>query len=567
VVEYLLRKARRDSAGVISPFMLYSMARRYDDIPGFKGDTGSSVRAGLKGWHKHGACFDRLWPKFDMPGAQTDPKKALDDWWLDAVRRPLGAYYRIDPKAIADMHVALNENGVLYVSAACHDRWEDGHRDKPTAVPKSFGKAGSGIYQIPYMNAADSPEGHAFAIIGYNEDGFLIQNSWGEAWGTRGLAILAYQDWLVNGWDCWVAQLGVSTTEHNTIASHTTLRVDQQKVSLSAEETLRNREIAPFVVNMANNGKLSNAGVFRTGEGDLDALVGVHVVQARERWGLKDKPLDVCIYAHGGLVGEKAAAACAAQWIPMLYEAQVFPVFLMWETDFLSTLKNRLSDLIKGVPRAVGAEGFAGWIERRWNQRLERLAAPMGSQFWGEMKQNAEAISKSDDSGGRLLYTRFLKSAAKQQPVRFHLVGHSAGSIVHAHIVHELAALGEKFESVSFMAPAITQGLFDKLVQPRIADATIKRYQQFNLTEQAEEDDDTCSPYKRSLLWLVSESFEDGVRTPILGMQKYFESYQAKLAGAVLHESPGPIARSSTHGGFDDDKETQKQVLKFIKGG
>src|SRR3954469_5390508 len=31
------------------------------------------------------------------------------DWWLDAVRRPLGAYYRVDTRSITDMHVALNE--------------------------------------------------------------------------------------------------------------------------------------------------------------------------------------------------------------------------------------------------------------------------------------------------------------------------------------------------------------------------------------------------------------------------------------------------------------------------
>ncbi len=46
----------------------------------------------------------------------------------------------------------------------------------------------------------------------------------------------------------------------------------------------------------------------------------------------------------------------------------------------------------------------------------------------------------------------------------------------------------------------------------------MKRYQQFHLSEKAEEDDPTCSPYRRSLLYLVSESFEHGVQTPILGM-------------------------------------------------
>ena len=32
--------------------------------------------------------------------------------------------------------------------------------------------------------------GHAFAIVGYNEVGFLVQNSWGPEWGKGGFATL-----------------------------------------------------------------------------------------------------------------------------------------------------------------------------------------------------------------------------------------------------------------------------------------------------------------------------------------------------------------------------------------
>ena len=78
----------------------------------------------MKGWYKHGACADRLWTSEQMP---TDyVAKCSDDWWLDAVRRPLGAYYRIDTRSITDMHVALNEIGILYASAVCHSGWDDG---------------------------------------------------------------------------------------------------------------------------------------------------------------------------------------------------------------------------------------------------------------------------------------------------------------------------------------------------------------------------------------------------------------------------------------------------------
>ena len=54
----------------------------------------------MKGWFKYGACEQRLWTTEEMP---KPAKRAQDDWWLDAVRRPLGAYYRLDPRSITDM--------------------------------------------------------------------------------------------------------------------------------------------------------------------------------------------------------------------------------------------------------------------------------------------------------------------------------------------------------------------------------------------------------------------------------------------------------------------------------
>ena len=58
-----------------------------------------------------------------MPVPSLDPK---GDWWLDAARRPLGAYYRVDTRAVTDMHVALHDTGVLYASAVCHVGWDEG---------------------------------------------------------------------------------------------------------------------------------------------------------------------------------------------------------------------------------------------------------------------------------------------------------------------------------------------------------------------------------------------------------------------------------------------------------
>ncbi|MDF8362947.1 hypothetical protein [Achromobacter anxifer] len=570
VVEYLLRKSEREPRPAISPFMLYSMARRYDEFPGSVDDNGSSLRGALKGWFKHGACAQDLFPGLDMPAAVND---TADDWWLDAVKRPLGAYYRIDTRSIVEMHAALNEVGILYASAGCHAGWDAGHGKTPLKAPST--PAAQPFWIIPPDDQESATDGHAFAIVGYTQDGFLIQNSWGEEWGTHGMAVLTYDDWMRNAMDCWVVQLGVVTHEHTRISNSITLRTEGKKVTLAAGTVLRNREISPFIVNVGNNGKLSNSGAFRTTPDDLRAIVDVHMNAAREKWNLKDKPMDVCVYAHGGLVGEEDAAEAAAEWIPLLYEKQIFPVFLMWETDFITTVKNIIQDAANGVPRTTG--GLGERLERWWNQRLERWLARPGTVIWGEMKQNAEAMSApvpkglaQEEAAMIMLYQHF-KTHVRQGRVRLHIVGHSAGAIVASHFVHRLAADGGELESLSLMAPAVTMDTFRKLVVPNLK-TRVKRYQQFHLSDRAEEDDPTCGPYRRSLLYLVSESFEGGTTTPLLGMERYFrvagipcDAVHVSPAGSPTPGSSNPPVAASTHGGFDNDKGTQQQIIAFIK--
>ncbi len=557
VVNFLLREHRDPKSRPISPFMLYSMARRYDEFPGSTSDTGSSLRGAMKGWYRHGACLFDLWKTLEMPPPVPTP---VQDWWLDAAQRPLGAYYRLDTRSVTDMHVALTDVGILYASVVCHSGW----------LKTGRGPA-RGYWTIPHEKVQPADGGHAFVIVGYTPEGFIIQNSWGASWGTRGYAVLTYQDWTENAMDCWVAQLGVATEQHREIARSPSLRVDRGRAQIASDINLRNRELSPFIVNMENNGRLSASGSFRTQKTDVQALVNFHVGEARKTWGLKaTEPTDVAIYAHGGLTDEDTAAATAARWIPALYEARIFPIFLMWETDLWSTLKNRLEDLVVSLPRPTG--GLVDQLTRFWNQRLERLLAPAGSLIWGEMKQNADAISRHQEGGGVVLYESSMTSPwFTQTPVRLHLIAHSAGSIVHCYIVDQLAGRGWKFESVNFMAAAATVDLFTRTVLPRIKDRTVKRFRSFHLSDAAEQQDATCRPilgYGRSLLYLVSESFEGGVRTPILGMETYFDANVAplKLPGVKAWTAPGPATASTTHGGFDDDQATMHSIITLIKG-
>nr|WP_284508853.1 C1 family peptidase [Caballeronia sp. GACF5] len=568
VIEYLLLKGQREERPSISPFMLYSMARRYDEIPEPRNadyklsDTGSTLRGALKGWYKQGSCASRLWPNLDMPEATN---KVATDWWIDAVKRPLGAYYRVDPLSISDMHVAINDLGVLYASAVCHGGWEAENSAARRRIPP---KKWSDFWHIPCRKADNTDGGHAFAIVGYNEDGFLIHNSWGTDWGTAGYAILTYSDWQLNAMDCWAPQIGVVTVEHRAIAAATTLRTQKTgSVVLATSEVLANREIAPFILDVGNNGELNSTGDFRTGQDDVLALTDYHVGEARKRWGLgPDDPIDIAIYAHGGLVAEAGAANAARKWLPILYSNRIFPIFIMWETGFFDTIVDRIEDAAHHVPPSTGAaRGFLDSVRRFLNQRIERALSAPGTILWNEMKQNADALSGgTQDAGLRMLYEAFTASKSLGR-FRLHLIGHSAGAIVHGFVVDRLAALGLSFSSMSMMAPAARVDTFQNRVLPHLNTGTVDRYLQFSLTDDAEERDLTCKPYLRSLLYLVSESFEAGVRTPILGMDRHFQSSGfAGHARVTYFTTPSDLSPNATHGGFDDDPAVQKTVVEFV---
>ena len=94
----------------VSPRMLYELARRHDEWPG-ENYSGSSARGAMKAWHKHGVCAEKLWPYVSSNGSSayglTEARTA------DAMRRPLGAYFRVNHKDLVAMHSALAEVEIL----------------------------------------------------------------------------------------------------------------------------------------------------------------------------------------------------------------------------------------------------------------------------------------------------------------------------------------------------------------------------------------------------------------------------------------------------------------------
>jgi len=196
--------------------------------------------------------------------------------------------------------------------------------------------------------------------------------------------------------------------------------------------------------------------------------------------------------------------------------------------------------------------------------------------MWGEMKQNAAALSGHADAGVVKLFALFRDKGVRAAlpPVRLHLIGHSAGAIVHSYLGARAIKQGLNVASISLLAPAVRLSLFDTLLGSAIAERNIRVFVA-NLTDAAERNDDTCKPYGHSLLYLVARSFEEHEETPILGMEKHLvpalatKPWSARVrqlrCPGGMWDGASAATRATTHGGLDDDQAVRDAVAAFIR--
>ncbi|MEH6419666.1 C1 family peptidase [Pseudomonas sp. CGJS7] len=582
----LRRRNPRARLAPVSTRMFYDMARRYDEWRGEK-YSGSSCRGAMKGWHHHGVCSDKVWPYKAGEQMETYTEQRA----RDAAQRPLGAYFRVNHKDLVAMHAAFAEVGVLFASSAVHDGW-----DAPTRGRIAWKRQEIAGY-------------HAFAIVGYDEGGFWIQNSWGPGWGLRGYGYISYDEWLERGTDVWVARLAVPIRLHNaqsSAVSHSSLA--RQSTGYSQAD------LRPHIVSLGNNGRLRDDGRFGTTADDVRNLIRKDLPRITGDWQKKR----VLLYAHGGLVPEQGAIQRVADYRQTLLSKQIYPLAFIWKTDAWTTLGNILRDVAK--PRSEGLIDKAkDLLLDRLDDTLEPLARTAGGKLmWDEMKENGMLATTArtplangavQEAGGAALVARLLDEWIARDPkVELHLTGHSAGSILLAPLVQLLTTrgivpsgpavgmqgLGREIESLTLWAPAITVDLFLDTYAPALRSGAIKRMSLFTLTDKAENDDHCAGIYHKSLLYLVAHAFEQQARTwinkkyrngtPLLGMARFLESgaaqgsrelrelidsgridwIQSPTAG--LPEGSPDAASATSHGGFDDDRATLAATLARILG-
>ena len=466
--------------------------------------------------------------------------------------------------------------------AAATISYEDGDKRRQLRLPV-----------IQRHGTADA--GHAVALCGYTRDGFIVQNSWGPGWGHKGFALLPYEDWLLHATDVWVAQLGVPVA----LDLWKSWKPADRPGLHRAARAIPLDEIRPYVVDLGNNGELSDRGEYWTTPDDLERLFTESIPNAAAGWSKRR----IMLYLHGGLNDEAAVARRVVAFRDVCLANQIYPLHVMWESGVMETLRAKLDDLPTDVDERAG--GAAEWMRKLRDGLLEArdrtleltLALP-GGMLWREMKENARLASMHPDGRGGFQLMKgavddsFDAATAEQKRGwEIHVVAHSAGSILAAWALEHLLALPIRLTSIQLMAPAITVALFKDRLFPKIRDGRCPLPTLYVLSDVGELDDDV-GPYGKSLLYLVSNAFEGRRDTPLLGMERYVNracktgadfvdadlgALFAKrvngwprlvVAGAgPAGDEPHPSrSRSDSHGGFDNDPATMNAILWRILG-
>jgi hypothetical protein len=336
-------------------------------------------------------------------------------------------------------------------------------------------------------------------------------------------------------------------------------------------------DLRPHVINL-NQGLFSGDGAFQTTRADVEAIFSDHLrrrVQAQPA-GVK---LPVLFFAHGGLVNEASGLFIAHQQVRWWNDNGVYPIFFVWETGLADALKQ-----ILGGTRAVAPREAPRDLTDITDVGVERTARILGGgKIWSAMKRSAERAVETD--GGARFVAERLKAFcdAHGGAIELHAVGHSAGSIFHAHFLDAALSLGvPALRSLTLLAPAIRVETFTEKVLPRVGSG-IEKIVMFTMQRDFERADQVAGVYRKSLLYLVSRALEREREEPILGledsvrddarMRALFGLEGAPAQGgevvwSVTREDAPPRSASTsrTHGGFDNDAATMNSAARRIVG-
>jgi len=156
-------------------------------------DDGAEIRDGIKSIARQGVCTEALWP-YDIARFAERPS---DECYEQALHHRAIEYRRVE-QTLNDLRAVLLEGFPVVFGFSVFPSFE------------STNVAHTG--RMPMPGPDEKPVGgHAVMIVGYdNDEGvFIVQNSWGTAWGDNGFFYMPFE-FATNAALCsdfWVVRL------------------------------------------------------------------------------------------------------------------------------------------------------------------------------------------------------------------------------------------------------------------------------------------------------------------------------------------------------------------------
>ena len=535
---------------IVSTRMLYEMAKLHDDTPG-RCYSGSTIRGALKGFFHNGVCLEDDAPFFPQVGQPLESWKLSVNLARKARKITLGAYFRLNHE-INDYHTALAEAGALIVSAEVHSGWANPRGGVITPRSRIEGR-------------------HAFAIVGYNSEGFIIQNSFGAQWGgydkKPGLALWRYEDWAAHVTDAWVMRLAISSPDAFNVKfarNHASLRRPQGDNMRTLAP--RRQDVNGHFLHI-DDGELVRVGRYASTDDAVAATAEFlsDPPASCDEEAAKDKMATyqhAVLIAHGAMQNQFDVAKRIRAWKPVFKRNGIYPIHIIWDTVFNSEINNVIADLLRKARDRMGPD------EEQIDAGLETLARPLGRKLWRNLTDSSK-MAFGNRSEGAAALSQLLDGtqAHKGGPLKLHFMSNSAGVHLLSSILPLMESKGLVFDTCSLMSPACTALIYERDIKLRVG-RTIGRVNQYSLIDKREEAD-SLDIYRKSLLYLVKNAIAEKCGAQILGMQNDLEGDNAiDLAKdhQVFFAGQDKETDSKTHRGFESDRATMNHILGTILG-
>ena len=252
------------------------------------------------------------------------------------------------------------------------------------------------------------------------------------------------------------------------------------------------RDMWPHLVVLGDDGRLASNGLYEMDQGSVSTLIFLfqeHTVDWERR--------RLAVFAGGGYRSTADAIAALAPLRDRLLEAGIYPVFIIWETEWFDDLEHEVRTNTERLIAELDVQAKSP--ETRdviAKMAVSRSAAP---PIWDKIQERSELACRLKDGGARYL-AKAVDFKFGQRHFDLHLVSHGAGDLLLAEFAKLLTT---PVSSATVIGSASRLNALYETYLPMLDDGRLQHLCVVN-REQNDEQSDTFGSLDGSLLDLVA---------------------------------------------------------------